>query len=228
MRRRAAGLTLVLVLAAGALPAVHGHAAVAEPVAAAGADGFRGSVGPLPARVRRRMVGSSWRPGCPVPPRRLVLVELRHRGFDGRDHHGRLVVHRAVGRQVLRVFRRVYAAGFPIRRMRLVDRYGGDDARSMSRDNTSAFNCRRVSGGGAWSRHAYGTAVDVNPVENPYVRGSTVLPRRGARFRDRSPRRRGMLGRRGPVTRAFAAVGWSWGGDWRTPKDYQHFSADGG
>ncbi|MBW3601123.1 MAG: M15 family metallopeptidase [Actinobacteria bacterium] len=212
---------------AGTLPAVQDHA-VAEARAAEGAEGFRGSVGPLPGRVRRRMVGSSWRPGCPVPPRRLVLVELRHRGFDGRNHHGRLVVHRSVGRAVLRVFRRVYAAGFPIRRMRLVDRYGGRDARSMRRDNTSAFNCRRISGGGAWSRHAYGTAVDVNPVENPYVRGSTVLPRRGARFRDRSPRRRGMIGRRGPVTRAFAAAGWSWGGAWRSPKDYQHFSAGGG
>lgn len=228
MGHRAAGLTLVLVLTASALPVVHGHAAGAESVAAAGADGFRGSVGPLPGRVRRRMVGSSWRPGCPVPPRRLVLVELRHRGFDGRDHRGRLIVHRSVGRQVLRAFRRIHAAGFPIRRMRPVDRYGGDDERSMRRDNTSAFNCRRVSGGGPWSRHAYGTAVDVNPVENPYVRGSTVLPRRGARFGDRSPRRRGMISRPGPVTRAFAAEGWSWGGDWRSPKDYQHFSADGG
>lgn len=126
------------------------------------------------------------------------------------------------------MMRRLFRLRFAIRRMRLVDAYGSDDNRSMNADNTSAFNCREVSGRpGVWSQHAYGRAIDVNPVENPYVSGSHVSPAKGQEFADRRPRRKGMIARRGAVVRIFARAGWAWGGNWSGAQDYQHFSATG-
>lgn len=175
------------------------------------------------------MNGVSWRPGCPVGFDDLRLLTVSHWGFDGRPKRGRLVVHRDAAAAMLRTMRSLYRLRFPIRRMRLVDAYGADDHRSMAADNTSAFNCRFIAGsGGVWSEHAYGRAIDVNPLENPYVTASGyVSPPGGAAFANRSLRRRGMIHRRGPVVRAFDAAEWEWGGNWSWPKDYQHFSATG-
>jgi hypothetical protein len=108
-----------------------------------------------------------------------------------------------------------------------VENYGSNDDRSMAADNTSAFNCRGVPGSGSWSEHAYGRAIDINPLENPEVRNGNVAPPGGRRFLDRTRLRSGMILDRGPVVRAFASIGWSWGGDWHSLKDYQHFSATG-
>jgi hypothetical protein len=111
--------------------------------------------------------------------------------------------------------------------MELVEHYGSNDKRSMAADNTSAFNCRRVEGSTSWSEHAYGLAIDINPLENPYLRVGQVLPPAGKAFLDRGRWRRGMIHAGDGVVRAFAAVGWSWGGAWRSLKDYQHFSVNG-
>jgi hypothetical protein len=207
--------------------------AAAAPVAAGRATptfertGFQ--LGPIDAATRQRMTGVSWRPGCPVGLDRLRLLEVRHWGFDDRAHRGRLVVNRDSAPGMLRVMRRLFRLHFPIRRMRLVDAYGADDHRSMDADNTSAFNCRFVSGTSRWSEHAFGHAIDVNPIENPYADGDGyVSPPAGAPYADRGQRARGLIHRRGPVVAAFAAIGWAWGGNWAWPKDYQHFSAHGG
>jgi D-alanyl-D-alanine carboxypeptidase len=190
---------------------------------------FDGRAASIDAELRKRMTGISWHPGCPIGFADLRLLTVSHWGFDGRSHHGRLVVHRDHAQGMLRAMRRLYRLRFPIRRMQLVDAYGADDRRSMAADNTSAFNCRTVAGTTRWSEHAYGRAIDVNPVENPYVTGSGyVSPPAGAPFAQRSRRTKGLIHRRGPVVEAFAAVGWEWGGDWAWPKDYQHFSATGG
>ncbi|HKG51121.1 MAG TPA: M15 family metallopeptidase [Actinomycetales bacterium] len=171
---------------------------------------------------------SSWRAGCPVPIRDLRLLTVTHVGFDRLVHRGELVVHRAQADRLAGVFHQLYDARFPIRRIRLVDEYGGSDDRSMSDDNTSAFNCRAVTGRpGVWSQHSYGWAVDINPFENPYVSGSTVLPREAARYADRSRRDRGMIHAGDATVKAFGSIGWRWGGSWRKPKDYQHFSVTG-
>jgi hypothetical protein len=189
---------------------------------------FDGSASPIDAQLRRRMTGVSWHRGCPVGFADLRLLGVDHWGFDGRVHRGRLVVHREGTRGMLGAMRRLYRLRFPIRRMRLVDAYGADDRRSMAADNTSAFNCRFVAGTERWSEHAYGRAIDLNPVENPYVTASGyVSPPAGARFADRRRHRPGMVHRDGPVVAAFAAIGWEWGGNWLWPKDYQHFSATG-
>ena len=192
------------------------------------AEGFSVDVSPISARLEERMTGNSWHEGCPVPIKRLRLIEVSHHGFDGEDHMGKLVVHKDAVDAIVPVFRTMYRKGFKIRRMHLVDRYGADDHRSMRHDNTSAFNCRYVSGTTRWSQHAYGRAIDINPVENPYVGSDgSVSPKKGAPYADRSQHAKGMIHRRGSVARAFKRQGWGWGGNWSSSKDYQHFSATG-
>ena len=113
------------------------------------------------------------------------------------------------------MLRRLYAARFPIRRMVPVDAYGGSDFRSIEADNTSAFNCRPVEGTSRWSEHAYGRAIDLNPIENPYVYADGTTSHRASRpYLRRAPYRPGMAVEGGVVVRAFAAVGWAWGGRW--------------
>jgi hypothetical protein len=180
--------------------------------------------------VRHRVDGSSWHPGCPVGLRKLRLLELTYIGYDGRAHHGRLIVNRRFDDQIVAVFKRLYSLRYPIRNMELIDRFGADDHRSMAADNTSAFNCRYAvaSGPKRWSAHAYGQAIDVNPVENPYLEGGRVHPRAGRAYLDRADVRPGMAVRAGLLVRAFARAGWRWGGRWTGTPDYQHFSSTGG
>jgi hypothetical protein len=188
--------------------------------------GWYASVSGIDAKTRARMK-YSWHRGCPVPIKDLRLVSMTYLGFDQADHMGEMVVHRSVARVVVRAFHAMYEAGYPIRRMRLIDDYRGDDDRSMAADNTSAFNCRRVTGGSSWSQHSFGWAVDINPVENPYVSSGEVLPPAGRKYADRRSRARGVIHHGDAVWRAFHAIGWGWGGDWRSFHDYQHFSATG-
>jgi poly-gamma-glutamate synthesis protein (capsule biosynthesis protein) len=183
-------------------------------------------LGPL---LRQRM-RFSHHPGCPVPLTDLRYLQMSYIGFDGRAHIGEMVVHKDYAGQIATVFGRLYDARWPIGRMRLVDDYGGSDNRSMAANNTSGFNCRRVAGRPAWSAHAYGAAIDINPVQNPDMTGASVAPRAGRRFAatDRSADAHpppGVITAAGPVVRAFARIGWEWGGGWSARKDYQHFSA---
>jgi hypothetical protein len=158
----------------------------------------------------------------------LRLLRLRHWGFDGTTHLGEMVVHADAASALVQVFGDVYGARVPVERIRLVDEYGADDDRSMAANNTSAYNCRTVAGSSTWSQHAYGRAVDVNPVQNPYVSSSgAVDPPAGAAYVDRADVRPGMVVRGGPVLTAFERIGWGWGGDFTRSKDYQHFSANG-
>ncbi len=213
-------MRLVAVVIAAAAAAV----GVGAAPAAAPAPGYSATV----SRVTWSELRFSYRAGCPVPPARLRTVRLSHWGFDGRPHEGKLVVNARVARDVVAVFRRLYAAGFPIRRMVPVSAYRGSDDASMAADNTSGFNCRNVSGTSRWSLHAHGLAIDVNPVENPYVRGTRVSPLAGRRHLDRGSYRPGYAVEGGVLVRAFASVGWRWGGRWTESRDYQHFSTTGG
>jgi len=179
------------------------------------------------SRISKAELRYSYRPGCPLGPSSLRSIRLRHWGFDGKPRTGVLVVHAALANEVVAVFRELYAARFPIRRMVGVDIYGASDDASMAADNTSGFNCRRVGDSGSWSEHAYGKAIDVNPVENPYVHGGLIEPPAGKTYLDRSRRRRGMATRTGVLVRAFQEAGWHWGGRWQSSKDYQHFSTTG-
>jgi D-alanyl-D-alanine carboxypeptidase len=192
-----------------------------------GSAPFRAKISRIDSTQAKRMTGVSWRPGCPVLLRDLRLVTMSHRRFDGSVAAGRLIVHADLARDVIRVFRRLYEARFPIRRVVPVDAYGGSDFRSIEADNTSAFNCRHVDGTTRWSEHAYGRAIDVNPIENPYVSGGRTSHRASVPYLDRSLRRPGMAYEGGVLVRAFDAIGWGWGGRWSSVTDYQHFSASG-
>jgi D-alanyl-D-alanine carboxypeptidase len=194
----------------------------------AGTTGFRGTVSAIGPSLRAYMTGRSWHPGCPVPISRLRLLTLTYWGFDHRPHTGKLVVNADVSNTVVSVFRRLYDARFPIRRMQLVDDYGGSDFQSIEADNTSAFNCRAATGSTHWSNHAYGHAIDVNTIENPYVDGGRTSHPASRPYLDRSWHRPGMAYPGGVLVQVFAAVGWGWGGSWSgSIHDYQHFSVDG-
>jgi D-alanyl-D-alanine carboxypeptidase len=181
------------------------------------------------ARVSAAEVRYSYRAGCPVAPSQLRLVRVSYVGFDGKAHSGSLIVNAKVTNDVLAVFGFLYRQRFPIRRMVPIDVYKGSDTASMAADNTSAFNCRYAvtTGPKAWSVHAYGEAIDVNPIENPYLEAGKVLPPAGAAYQNRSKVRPGMATPSGLLVYAFQSAGWFWGGDFSAP-DYQHFSLTGG
>lgn len=189
---------------------------------------FSYAVAPLSRARRAAMIRSgSWSPRCPVSLDDLRLVSLTYWGFDGRPHVGRLVVNRDAVAAVAGAVGRLYRARFPIRRMTPVDAYGASDERSMEADNTSAFNGRFVEGSTVWSQHAFGRAIDVDPLENPEINNGAVYPTTATRYLDRTLGLPGMIDAGGLVVRAFAEVGWAWGGSWHSLKDYQHFSATG-
>lgn len=171
-------------------------------------------------------MSTSWRPGCPVALSGLRYLTVTYRGFDGADHQGELVVAASVADDVLSIFGSLYSADYPIASLRLVDDFGGSDDDSMAANNSSAFNCRPVTGGGGFSEHSYGTAIDLNPVQNPYLSGSLVLPEAGRDYADRQPAP-GVIEPGDAVVTAFAEHGWTWGGTWKAPVDYQHFSVSG-
>jgi hypothetical protein len=180
--------------------------------------------------TRRRVTGSSWHPGCPVALDDLRVLRIGYWDFGGRARVGRMIVAASAVPAMRRAFAMLFRARFPIRRMRLVDDYGASDFASIAADNTSAFNCRNATGSSRFSEHAYGRAVDVNPIENPYVYPDGTTVHAASRpYLDRARHRPGMAFRGGVLVRAFAAAGWRWGGEWRPPSatDYQHFSATG-
>jgi hypothetical protein len=195
------------------------------------ADGrFHATVGRVTPRIRRRM-GRTWSPSCPVPLSRLRYVTVGFRGFDGRPHTGELVVNASVAADVVSVFRRLYAASYPIEEMRLPTTADLRAPPTGDGNDTAAYVCRATRGSTVPSAHAYGLAIDVNPFMNPYHRvepgPDLVLPELASSYLDRSWRRPGMILRGGVVTRAFARVGWTWGGDFHSVSDLMHFSANG-
>lgn len=173
-------------------------------------------------------LGASWQPGCPVAVEDLRRIEMPHHDDVGDVVIGSLVVHRDHVDAVIDVFERLYEAAFPIHSMVPISTFAADDNASMAANNTSAFNCREIDGRpGVWSQHSFGGAIDINPLVNPWVRSDRVDPPSGIDYVDRDQDVPGIIRAGDVVTEAFAAIGWQWGGDWTTSKDYQHFSHDG-
>ncbi|MCG5431424.1 M15 family metallopeptidase [Mycobacterium sp. MYCO198283] len=180
---------------------------------------------PPPVRtVDATRLGASWRPGCPTPPDELRLVTVPYLDDDGVARRGELVVHADLVADTTAIFDELFALRYPIHRMQTVDAYpGAEDELSMRDNNTSAFNCRPLPSG-RWSLHATGRAIDVNPLVNPYLDGAGDLqPATAGRYLDRSRDAPGLLRDGDPAVRAFTGRGWTWGGTWRDPVDYQHF-----
>jgi D-alanyl-D-alanine carboxypeptidase len=204
------------------------------PVGTAAPQAFESSVRPVPDQLRAALTGRYWRPGCPVGFSGLRLLTVSHWDFDGKTRTGQLVVNRDYAVPLAGVFRKLYSLRFPIRHMRLDDMYGPERARPQGGDVTGSFSCRQAvpspctggSGTGSWSNHAYGLAIDLNPVENPYVGCGMTRDPTSLRFVKRTPLRPGMV--TPAVIRAFASIGWEWGGAWTgETKDYMHFSHNG-
>ncbi|CAJ1503064.1 M15 family metallopeptidase [[Mycobacterium] holstebronense] len=169
-------------------------------------------------------LGPTWHRDCPVTPAQLRRVSLTYLGFDDRPHRGELIVNQELVAQVIAVFDHLYRLEFPIERMQSVAHYrGGDDELSMEDNNTSAFNCRRIPGSGNWALHAYGRAIDVNPLLNPLVDHGRFEPRNAGVYLDRRRIEPGLLHAGDAAVRAFTDAGWRWGGNWKSPVDYQHF-----
>ncbi len=193
---------------------------------------FHAAVQPLPAPVRAELSGRYWHPGCPVALSDLGVLTVRRWGFDGRAHTGQLIVDRTVAAPLARVFGELYRLRFPIRHLSIADAYGR--RQPADGDISGSFECRQAvpspctggTGTGTWSMHAYGEAVDLNPVENPYVGCGMTHDPAGRAYLDRSRLRKGMV--TPAVVAAFRSIGWGWGGSWAgSTKDYMHFSATG-
>jgi hypothetical protein len=192
------------------------------------------SIQPLPAPVKTELSGRYWHAGCPVQMSQLRLLTVTHWGFDGATHTGQLVVNNDAAARLARVFAKLYELHFPIRHLQLGDAYGPKTSQPADGDISGSFECRQAvpspcsggSGTGHWSNHAYGLAVDLNPVENPYVGCGATRDRASLSYLDRTRIRPGMV--TPAVVRAFASIGWGWGGSWTgSTKDYMHFSFNG-
>jgi hypothetical protein len=189
-----------------------------------GATAFRFSKAPVPEQAAARMRNHSWHNGCPTPIADLVYLRLSHVGFDGAVHQGELVVHKSVADEVVAIFQVLFEQRFPVEKMKLIDDYQGSDDASMADNNTSAFNCRFVMDKpGVFSKHSEGKAIDINPRTNPMVSGKSVFPPNGAEFLRPGSRAPGIVRNGSPVVGEFVRRGWTWGGTWKTLKDYQHF-----
>ncbi|MFC5289341.1 M15 family metallopeptidase [Actinokineospora guangxiensis] len=187
-------------------------------------SGYKSTISPVPADVLAR---STWRSGCPVAVADLRYLTMSFWGFDGLHHTGEMIVHRSAAQGVVGVFGTLHAIRFPIEEMRVTDAPELDLHPTGDGNNTGSFVCRPAVNQKTWSAHASGLAIDVNPFNNPYVRGNLVLPELASAYVDRGWKRAGMIHRGDAVVRAFAGIGWSWGGDWTSPLDIQHFTATG-
>jgi hypothetical protein len=193
---------------------------------------FRGGVSRIGSELRERLIGRNWTPGCPVALKDLRLLEVSYWNFEGEVRTGPFVLHERVAADVLWVFKRLFRARFPIQEIKLAakdrPRRPEDYWDKTRRSVTASFNCRPATDSTSLSQHSYGWALDINPLQNPYVRGDGSVLRHIAKpFKNRSLHRKGMIHDGDIVVRSFARIGWEWGGHWHTLKDYMHFSLTG-
>lgn len=182
----------------------------------------------LTPKIKDRITGISYPERCEVPYDELRYVEVLYWGFDGETHTGELIVNQAIAQDIVDIFVEFYEQKYPIEKMVLVDEFKADDNLSMAADNTSSFNYRPIDdGSGRLSLHSYGLAIDINPLYNPYVRevdGATVIsPEEGAEYANRSADCEYYIRKDDICWKAFTSRGFTWGGDWKNQKDYQHF-----
>ncbi len=186
---------------------------------------FNANITPITSAIKERMIkGNSWHKGCPISLKNLRYINVIYHSFSGEDRVGELIVNKDIANSIVLIMEELYNIGYPIRQMRLVSDFNGDDWKSIEADNTSAFNCRRATGSNKWSRHSFGKAIDINPIENPYVsRTGYISHKKSLKYRKRVPNHRAVLLKNSMATQIFKRYGFKWGGDWRYTKDYQHF-----
>jgi len=178
---------------------------------------------PLPLHIIDQITGVTFHDTTPFDYSFLTYLTVTHVNFEGEDMLGHLIVADEIGDEVLEIFREIYESGFPIHSIRLIDYFDASDYESMAANNSHAFNFRTIAGTTVISRHGFGMAIDINPIQNPYYRNGTIWPAAGAPYLDRSYVRPGMIIRGDAVYNAFISRGWIWGGNWTSPRDYHHF-----
>ena len=178
----------------------------------------------LSDEVVETITGRSYKENNKIKIEDLAYLQISYWGFDYNEHVGEIILNKKVADDVLEIFKELYDAKFPIDKIRLIDEYDADDELSMLDNNSSAFCYREIAGGnGKISKHGHGIAIDINPVQNPYVKNNIVLPESGKSYLDRSNVRKGMIVKGDVCWQAFKKKGWTWGGEWNSLKDYQHF-----
>lgn len=178
---------------------------------------------PLPENVIKKMIGKSYRENHDIGLDELAYLEMLFVDFHGMTQKGEMIVHYSLAKEVLEIFCELYKSGYQIEKMRLVDEYDADDERSMADNNSSAFNYRVVADTDMISMHGYGRAIDINPQINPYIVGNKIMPENGVKYADRSKAFPHKIDHDDLAYKLFKSRGWTWGGDWKTQKDYQHF-----
>ena len=178
---------------------------------------------PIPPAVKARMRGVSYPENAEIKLDDLRYLKLSYIDFEGRPQVGEMVCNKAIAGDLVEIFKALYEARYPIKSIRLIDDFNGDDEASMLADNTSCFNYRKKVGVRELSKHALGLAVDINPFENPYVRPTRVRPAEAREFADRTKDFPHKIDKDDLCYQLFRAHGFSWGGTWRSVKDYQHF-----
>ena len=191
---------------------------------------YDASISIISTEVKKRMIqGNSWKKSCPIPLANLRYLRMKHLDFQGKTVMGEMIVHKDVAQEVISIFSELYNIGYPVHKMHLISKYKGNDWQSIEADNTSAFNCRKATGSKNFSKHAYGKAIDINPIENPYIAKSGRISHKASeKYRKRVHKKntyadRAVLLRNDKATKIFKKYGWKWGGDWSGVKDYQHF-----
>ncbi len=192
---------------------------------------FQSRIYEIAPKLKEKMIaGNSWHQGCPVSIKNLRYLRMTYLNFEGEEDIGELIVHQDIAEDMVSILRELYVQGYPIKQMKLVSDFDGNDWKSIEADNTSAFNCRKATGSQKWSRHSYGKAIDINPIENPYVsRKGKISHKESLQYRKRQHKRdtpadKAVLLKNDEATKLFETYGFKWGGDWRYTKDYQHFS----
>jgi hypothetical protein len=191
---------------------------------------FSSKISLVDEKLKNEMLNSgSYKTDCPVEPYRLRAISVSYYDFEGKTHDdGEIVIMDAVANQVVNVFEELYALKFPIAKIKRIEHYNSSDDASMADDNSSSFNCRLITNGASTSIHSYGLAIDINPIENPYIKNNQtdpgklyVLPKEGAKYLNRKNIRPGMTEN---VVDLFTKHGFRvWGGSWDDPIDWQHF-----
>jgi hypothetical protein len=180
-------------------------------------------IGTIPANIQRLMQKAIWYPGCPVTLSHLAYLQLSFWGFDQRSHIGILIVNTELASDAVAIFQVLYQNHFPIAEMKPMYFFHGNDLASMTANNTTGFQCRSITDSKNFSEHAYGRAIDINPLINPYIKGRLVEPSQGKNYIQRNKSQPGIISHSSVVYQIFHSLGWQWGGDWHTIKDYQHF-----
>ncbi len=186
------------------------------------------SVDTISDKVFQRIWGKSYKHDCTVPRSELRYLQIAHYDGKGNTQQGEMICNKHIANDLIEIFKELYRSKYPIERMRLIDDYNADDERSMEANNTSCFNFRTIAGSKKLSKHSQGMAIDINPLYNPYVRrhsdGTLIIqPQKGRKYANRKKKIPYKIDSSDLCYRLFKQHGFTWGGSWKSSKDYQHF-----